>query len=453
MGVFERVGAVKWLYGVNSKDSLTLFGSSRLIGKAHEVSWRTRGELGADDDPSLLSSNNCCPFESRLFSTLQWHREIDMLSVRRNSSVLVLACLPANSICITQVQRRFISRDTAIYRGLRQEASGGRTERSWENRSKPNSWERRGKQADSDPFLERRGKRWEDRGSTHTHWQEEGPGQSRSYTNKPWAEEISRPHRRESKAREHRGAKPWTQHHQDKPWEAGKQELGEKGQYPREINDQGISRSYGHHSHGASSSANDAEAAPLGFTRPAFGRNQGDGRQPQSRPMLRKEYMESRFGAESDPISIPYTTAASEFLYGYNPVRAALKAGRRQLYKIYIHPRVAGREDGGHVRSLTTLAQDAKVEVKDVDDSWLRVMDKMSDHRPHNVRLFLLVNDTVKLTCSGRRLGSLTPSSSPRRRTWSCSEEGRRRRRLSSHPWPTVQRRTSDQWRWFMASL
>ncbi|RDI80206.1 hypothetical protein Vi05172_g9729 [Venturia inaequalis] len=323
-----------------------------------------------------------------------------MLNICRNCSILI--CSPADSTCIAQIQRRFISRNTAIHRGLRQEASGGRTERpwedrnkAWENRVKP-SWERHGSQADPEPFLKRSGnypKRWEDRSNQRPNNEGGSPNsyekttfETRSYGGgeRKWEEKRSRPQRREPKPREHRGSKPWTQHHETKAWEASGQALWGEQRYQREIDDQDSSRSNRSNNRGAPSSTNDAEAAPLGFTRSAFGRDQGDGRHPQSRPVLHKEYKESKYKAESEPISIPYTTAASEFLYGYNPVRAALKARRRKLYKVYIHPRVAGREDADHIQSLIALAESAKVEVKDVGDSWLRVMDKMSDYRPHN---------------------------------------------------------------------
>ncbi|TID16568.1 alpha/beta knot [Venturia nashicola] len=384
----------------------------------------------------------------------------------------VLLYSPAKSTSIVQIQRRFISRNTAIHRGLRQEASGGRTERPWEDRNKPwesrnkpwesrnkpwesrnkQPWERRGKQSDLEPSLTldvQYPKRWEDRsnqrqlndgrssnrspyetkhafekrlfqsgkadlrnprsygdgqnkwekkpyqqdrvdrGSIQSYEHGERTGQSRSFPNRPWEETGPRTRKFEPMPWQHRGSRPRKQQYQKKAWEAGEPELREERRYPRETDDRDQSRSYRSNNRGAPSTANDSEAndseaAPLGFTRPTVGRDQGYERQPQPRPMSRKEYKETKYEAESEPISIPYTTAASEFLYGYNPVRAALKAGRRKLYKIYIHRRAADREGGNHVQTLEALAENAKVEVKEVDDNWLRVMDKMTDHRPHN---------------------------------------------------------------------
>ncbi|KAF2812705.1 alpha/beta knot [Mytilinidion resinicola] len=81
------------------------------------------------------------------------------------------------------------------------------------------------------------------------------------------------------------------------------------------------------------------------------------------------------------PWSIPYTTAASEFLYGYSVVLAAIKANHRKLYNLYIHPR-AERNEGYAV--LERVAKNARINLKHVDDSWLPLMDKMSSGRPHN---------------------------------------------------------------------
>lgn len=82
------------------------------------------------------------------------------------------------------------------------------------------------------------------------------------------------------------------------------------------------------------------------------------------------------------PESLPYTTAASEFLYGYSTVLAALKAGRRKLYKLYIHER--GWNNEGRA-ALVARAKGAHVTVQRVPDEYERVLDKASRGRPHNV--------------------------------------------------------------------
>jgi 21S rRNA (GM2251-2'-O)-methyltransferase len=86
------------------------------------------------------------------------------------------------------------------------------------------------------------------------------------------------------------------------------------------------------------------------------------------------------------PISIPYTTPASEFLYGASVVEAALSSRReprRKLYKFYIRTG-ENREDAGQDARLERLATKSGVEVVRAGNDWLRVMDKMSAGRPHN---------------------------------------------------------------------
>jgi 21S rRNA (GM2251-2'-O)-methyltransferase len=86
------------------------------------------------------------------------------------------------------------------------------------------------------------------------------------------------------------------------------------------------------------------------------------------------------------PVSIPYTTAASEFLYGTSVVEAALRSNRnprRKLYKMYIY---AGenRETAQKDQEIKRLAKKNGVEIVNADANGLRVMDKMSGGRPHN---------------------------------------------------------------------
>jgi 21S rRNA (GM2251-2'-O)-methyltransferase len=79
--------------------------------------------------------------------------------------------------------------------------------------------------------------------------------------------------------------------------------------------------------------------------------------------------------------SLPYTTAASEFLYGHSSVLAAIKANRRKLYTLYIHTRGLNREG---IAAMVARAKAIKLNVREVDDKYLRAMDKASSGRPHN---------------------------------------------------------------------
>jgi 21S rRNA (GM2251-2'-O)-methyltransferase len=86
------------------------------------------------------------------------------------------------------------------------------------------------------------------------------------------------------------------------------------------------------------------------------------------------------------PLSIPYTTPASEFLYGTSVVEAALRSHRnprRKLYKMYIY---SGEncENSERDAIIERLARENGVNVQYVGADWLRIMDKMSGGRPHN---------------------------------------------------------------------
>lgn len=84
------------------------------------------------------------------------------------------------------------------------------------------------------------------------------------------------------------------------------------------------------------------------------------------------------------PSRLPFTTAASEFIYGRFPVIAALRANRRKLYKLYIHPRA--NDEYGTATEIEQLAQKTDVNVVHVDNQWLPLMDRVAKERPHNVR-------------------------------------------------------------------
>ncbi|KAF2739673.1 hypothetical protein EJ04DRAFT_456901 [Polyplosphaeria fusca] len=84
---------------------------------------------------------------------------------------------------------------------------------------------------------------------------------------------------------------------------------------------------------------------------------------------------------QSAPDILPYKSAASEFLFGYSVVLAALKAGRRKIYTLYIHERGQSR-DGQAV--LVARARALQVKIHEVGDDWLPVLDKASKGRPHN---------------------------------------------------------------------
>lgn len=85
------------------------------------------------------------------------------------------------------------------------------------------------------------------------------------------------------------------------------------------------------------------------------------------------------------PVSVPYTTAASQFLYGTSAVEAALKSGRRKMYKLYIY-RGKGRSARALEKdtTLAELARDQGIRVEYLEEASLPMLNKMSESRPHN---------------------------------------------------------------------
>lgn len=90
-------------------------------------------------------------------------------------------------------------------------------------------------------------------------------------------------------------------------------------------------------------------------------------------------------GGYKAPISIPYTTAASEFLYGTSVVEAALRSTRRQLYKLYAMKKGGStdRAASSHRAKLINLAAKRGISVELLEDQ-TTLLDKMSQGRPHN---------------------------------------------------------------------
>ncbi|KAE8416972.1 Alpha/beta knot methyltransferase [Aspergillus pseudocaelatus] len=83
------------------------------------------------------------------------------------------------------------------------------------------------------------------------------------------------------------------------------------------------------------------------------------------------------------PDAIPYTTPASEFIYGTSAVEAALRCSRRRLYKLYVY-QASGEELSPAKVALRKLALLKNVKVKMAFGGWDRLLDKMSAGRPHN---------------------------------------------------------------------
>ncbi|KAK3678880.1 hypothetical protein LTR78_001333 [Recurvomyces mirabilis] len=80
--------------------------------------------------------------------------------------------------------------------------------------------------------------------------------------------------------------------------------------------------------------------------------------------------------AYESPMPIPYTTAASQFLYGTNVVHAALRSQRRKLYRLHLQQRSTAPN------SILRMAEKAKIPID--RNASVRFLDTVSDNRPHN---------------------------------------------------------------------
>ena len=91
-----------------------------------------------------------------------------------------------------------------------------------------------------------------------------------------------------------------------------------------------------------------------------------------------------RYPYKHGPLSIPYTTPASQFLYGTSVVTAALRSSKRQLYRLYVYDG-ENREVLARDQSIRKLALFRDVTVTRLKEDGLSLLDKLSRGRPHNV--------------------------------------------------------------------
>lgn len=84
------------------------------------------------------------------------------------------------------------------------------------------------------------------------------------------------------------------------------------------------------------------------------------------------------------PKEIPYTTPASEFIYGTAAVEAALRCSQRQLYRLYVYQGASEENLSEAKLTVRKLALSKNIRVKMAFAEWDRLLDKMSAGRPHN---------------------------------------------------------------------
>ncbi|KAI0845999.1 hypothetical protein F5Y00DRAFT_153173 [Daldinia vernicosa] len=122
-------------------------------------------------------------------------------------------------------------------------------------------------------------------------------------------------------------------------------------------------------------------------SQPPFQQRDRDSQPPTERQGVKEDEQTSfRPNVSNDhgPVRIPRTTAASQFLYGYSVVEAALKETRRQIYNLYVYYGDNSQLDS-RIVGLERKASQAGIPIKKVKDTaGLRMMDKMSEGRPHN---------------------------------------------------------------------
>ena len=78
------------------------------------------------------------------------------------------------------------------------------------------------------------------------------------------------------------------------------------------------------------------------------------------------------------PITIPYSSAASQWLYGANTVVAALRGNRRKIYQLIVKK----GERSSDASQILRLANSAGIKIQTHDDN--RLLDKLSEGRSHN---------------------------------------------------------------------
>lgn len=86
------------------------------------------------------------------------------------------------------------------------------------------------------------------------------------------------------------------------------------------------------------------------------------------------------------PAAIPYTKPNSEFLFGTFAVLAALRSKRRKMHNMYLWCGEDGSllDSDEHTTEIVRLARNSKVPLLRVAGSWEKMLDRMSDRRPHN---------------------------------------------------------------------
>ena len=87
------------------------------------------------------------------------------------------------------------------------------------------------------------------------------------------------------------------------------------------------------------------------------------------------------------PAAVPYTTAASIFLWGTFSVQEAIRAGRRTLHTLYIYrgQSIEAPTTPESYQLISKLALSRGCNIKEISgEGWSRLLNKMTASRPHN---------------------------------------------------------------------
>jgi 21S rRNA (GM2251-2'-O)-methyltransferase len=137
----------------------------------------------------------------------------------------------------------------------------------------------------------------------------------------------------------------------------------------------------------------------VGEVGPGLPQSKGDRRSHTQKPTARQPPLREAEGMDTEhseqasisarrhvtvPLSIPRSSAASEFIYGTSAVKSALQSGSRKLHKLYIYQGASGTEEREGDKQFFKLAKERGVKVKGLGGNDLRILDKMAQARPHN---------------------------------------------------------------------
>lgn len=120
---------------------------------------------------------------------------------------------------------------------------------------------------------------------------------------------------------------------------------------------------------------NEERASTRSFDRSSYPPRDGNRESAERNPRSFKNESSQR---DNVPVAIPYSSAASQWLYGVNTVIAALRGKRRKIYQAIVKK----GERSSEMDQIMGLARTAGINISTHDDT--RLLDKLSDGRPHN---------------------------------------------------------------------